>query len=60
MPDADIHSAVSEWEEFDLDRADVEHKPPEFCGLQILGEGVLRLDRREERADDPRTSGIRR
>ena len=49
MPDADIHSAVSEREEFDLDHADVEHTA-EFCGLQILVRGyfVSTVGRNEE------------
>ena len=54
MPDADIDPAASEREEFDLDCAECGTQAAEFSGSQILGEGGLRLDRREERGDDPR------
>ena len=54
MPDADIDPTASEREEFDLDCAECGTQAAEFSGSQILGEGVLHLDRREERGDDPR------
>src|SRR6202158_4788707 len=45
---------VSEREELDLDCAECGTQAAEFSGSQILDEGVLRLDRREERGGDPR------
>ena len=41
-------------EEFDLDCAECGTQAAEVSESQILGEGVLRLDRRAERGDDPR------
>ena len=41
-------------EELDLDCAECGTQAAEFSGSQILGEGVLRLDRRAERGADPR------
>ena len=45
---------VSEREDLDFDCAEWGTQAAEFSGSQILGEGVLRLDREAERGDDPR------
>src|ERR1700751_137135 len=37
-----------------LDRAECGTQAAEFSGPQILGEGLLRFDRREGRGDNPR------
>ena len=49
-----VGDRVSEGEKLDLDCAECGTQAAEFSGSQILGEGVLRLNRRAERGDDPR------
>src|SRR5262245_8903640 len=45
---------VSEGEKLDLDCAECGTQAAQFSWPQILGEGLLRFDRRAGRGDDPR------
>src|SRR6516162_8143814 len=45
---------VSEGEKLDLDCAECGTQAAQFSWSQILGEGLLRFDRRAGRGDDPR------
>src|SRR5215813_9277243 len=45
---------VSEGEKLDLDCAECGTQAAQFSWAQILGEGLLRFDRRAGRGDDPR------
>src|SRR5215471_1559826 len=45
---------VSEGEKLDLDCAECRTQAAQFSWPQILGEGLLRFDRRAGRGDDPR------